>query len=178
MYFNNPFNHWVIDDFLDVDLANELSKEFIDYNNPNWFCYDNPLEHKKTLNNWYFFPPTTYQFMSILNGSEFLEYISKLTNINDLYPDIGLHGAGWHIHGRGGKLNVHFDYNIHPKLELQRKLNIIIYLTKDWNTSWGGNLEFWSHNKKNNKPKEKIKTIDNVFNRAVIFDTTQNSWHG
>ena len=178
MYHDYPFDHWVIDDFLDIDLANTLSNDFIEYNDRNWFCYDNPLEHKKTLNNWYCFPPTTYQFFTILNSPDFIDYITEITNIKHLYPDIGLHGAGWHIHEKGGKLNIHLDYNIHPKLELQRKLNIIIYLTENWDISWGGNLEFWSHDKKNNKPKEKIKTIDNIFNRAVIFDTTQNSWHG
>jgi len=178
IFDNYPFNYWVIDNFLEFDLANTLSNEFLDYNDPNWFCYNNPLEHKKTLNNWFYFPSTTYKFMSYLNGPKFLKYITKITKIKNLYPDIGLHGAGWHIHGRGGKLNVHFDYNIHPKLELQRKLNIIIYLTKDWDVSWGGNLEFWSHNYKDNTPKEKIKVIENVFNRAIIFDTTQNSWHG
>lgn len=173
-----PFDYWVFDDFLDIDLAKKLSSDFIDYNDPNWFCYNNPLENKKTLNNWYFFPPSTYQFMSYLNSQPFISFISEVTGTGQLYPDIGLHGAGWHIHGRGGKLNVHFDYSIHPKLHLQRKLNIIIYLTEDWNPEWGGNLEFWSHDPITKRPKDKAEVIDNIFNRAVIFDTTQNSWHG
>lgn len=173
-----PFDYWVFDNFLDYDLAKKLSKEFIDYNDPNWFCYNNPLEYKKTLNNWYFFPPTTYQFMAHLNSPEFISYISDVAGIKTLYPDIGLHGAGWHIHGRGGKLNLHFDYSVHPKLQLQRKLNIIIYLTEDWDVSWGGNLEFWSHDFETKRPKNKVKVVDNIFNRAVLFDTTQNSWHG
>lgn len=177
-FCNDPFDHWILDNFIDIDLAKKLSAEFMDYDNPNWFCYNNPLEHKKTSNNWYYFPSNTYQFISYLNSPEFIEYISLTTGIKKLSPDIGLHGAGWHIHGNGGKLNVHFDYSIHPKLELQRKLNIIIYLTEDWNPDWGGNLEFWSHDSKLNKPKDKIKIIENVFNRAVLFDTTQNSWHG
>jgi Rps23 Pro-64 3,4-dihydroxylase Tpa1-like proline 4-hydroxylase len=101
-----------------------------------------------------------------------------MTGIQSLYPDIGLHGAGWHIHGTGGKLNVHLDYSLHPKLNLQRKLNLILYLTEDWDSSWGGGLELWSHDEQTNKPKKCEKVIDNVFNRAVIFDTTQNSWHG
>jgi len=178
MYFSDPFDHWVLDNFLDKNLAKQLSNDFLDYSSDKWYVYDNPLENKKTLNNYYYFPPTTYKFVSYLNSPEFLKIISNVTGITKLYPDIGLHGAGWHIHGNGGKLNVHFDYNIHPKLELQRKLNIIIYLTEHWDTDWGGNLEFWSHNTNTNKPSKKIKTIKNVFNRAVLFDTTQNSWHG
>ena len=75
-------------------------------------------------------------------------------------------------------MNVHLDYSIHPKLKLQRKLNLIIYLEENWNLEWGGNLELWSHNQEKNKPHKKIVTIDNIFNRAILFDTTQNSWHG
>jgi Rps23 Pro-64 3,4-dihydroxylase Tpa1-like proline 4-hydroxylase len=70
------------------------------------------------------------------------------------------------------------DYSIHPKLKLQRKLNLILYVTENWNPEWGGGLELWSHNNQTNRPDKKIKTLDNIFNRAVLFDTTQNSWHG
>jgi hypothetical protein len=95
-----------------------------------------------------------------------------------MYSDPGLHGGGWHLHGKGGKLNVHLDYDIHPKVKLQRKLNLIVYLNKDWQPEWGGGLELWSHDDATNGPKELVKTVENKFNRAVLFDTTQNSWHG
>jgi Rps23 Pro-64 3,4-dihydroxylase Tpa1-like proline 4-hydroxylase len=176
--FDFPFTHIVKDNFLDENLALQLSKEFLFFDDPSWLFYNNPLEHKKTINNWYNFPPTTYNFFNYLNSSTFVDQLKKEFNIENLYPDPGLHGAGWHIHGQGGKLNVHLDYNIHPKLKLQRKLNLIIYLSQDWNPSWGGNLELWSHNYDTNEPKQLEKTIDCKFNRAVIFDTTQNSWHG
>jgi Rps23 Pro-64 3,4-dihydroxylase Tpa1-like proline 4-hydroxylase len=51
--------------------------------------------------------------------------------------------GGLHTHARGGKLNVHLDYDIHPKLELQRYLNLIIYLTPGWKPEWGGGLGMW-----------------------------------
>lgn len=176
--FEFPFTHIVKDNFLDINLATQLSNEFLSFDNETWFFYNNPLEHKKTINNWYNFPPTTYSFFSYLNSSAFVNKLKQEFNIENLYPDPGLHGAGWHIHGRGGKLNVHLDYNLHPKLKLQRKLNLILYLTPDWKPEWGGNLEFWSHDPLTNQPKTLEKTIDCLFNRAVIFDTTQNSWHG
>lgn len=176
--YTEPFDHWIIDGFLEENTAKIISKEFLDYDNPNWFSYNNPLENKKTLNNWYFFSPATYQTLSSLNSDVFLNQLSLITNIGKLYPDPGLHGAGLHIHGNQGKLNLHLDYSIHPKLFLQRKLNVIIYLSEDWDPSWGGNLEFWSHNYETNRPDKKIKTIDVKFNRAIIFDTTQHSWHG
>lgn len=174
----DPFDHVVIDDFLDLGLATQLSLEFMDYSSDNWFNYNNPLEHKKTNNNWYLFPPLTYQYMSYLNSPEFIKRIEDITSINGLLPDIGLHGAGWHIHGSGGKLNIHLDYSIHPKLKLLRKLNLILYLSEDWNPKWGGGLQLWSNDPLNNKPLKLEKTVDVKFNRAVLFDTTQYSWHG
>jgi Rps23 Pro-64 3,4-dihydroxylase Tpa1-like proline 4-hydroxylase len=175
---NKICDNIVIDNFLNVELAKKLSNEFMDYDSPNWFVYNNAIEVKKANNNWYHFPSETYKFLQYLNSPEFIQRIENITGIKGLQPDNGLHGAGWHIQGRGSKLNVHLDYSIHPKLKLERKLNLIIYLTEDWDTKWGGNLELWSHDDSLNKPKEKIKTVDNIFNRAVLFDTTQNSWHG
>lgn len=173
-----PFDYHIIDNFLDLKAAKEIEKEFPYYFSPCWFEYNNPLEVKRTCNNWYYFGPETYKLLSFLNSPTYIDQLKKITGIKNLYPDIGLHGGGMHMMGKGGKLNVHLDYSIHPKLKLQRKLNLIIYLTEDWDYTWGGNLEFWSHNQDTNKPDKKFVTVDNVFNRAVIFDTTQNSWHG
>jgi hypothetical protein len=178
MAVNYPFYHHIINNFFDLKTARKISQEFPDYHSNAWFCYNNPLENKKSSNNWYYFGPETYKILSYLNSREFIEQLKKITGIPKLYPDIGLHGGGLHIHGKGGKLNVHLDYSIHPKLKLQRKLNLIIYLTENWEYNWGGGLELWSHNVQTNRPDKKIVTVDNVFNRAVLFDTTQNSWHG
>jgi len=173
-----PFPHLVIDNFFDYNLANRLECEFPEFNDNKWYFYDNAIEHKKTLNHWDRFPKNTYQVFSYLNSPEFISQIEKLTSIDKLYPDIGLNGGGWHMHSRGGKLNVHLDYSIHPKLNLERRLNIIVYMNNNWKSEWGGQLGLWSHNQENNQPKECIKKVEPKFNRAVLFDTTCNSWHG
>lgn len=175
---NIPFSHVIIDNFLDINQARLLASEFPDYNDPSWFFYNNPLEHKKSLNSWYLFPKATYSFFCYLNSQEFINTLREKFNILNLYPDPGLHGAGWHIHESGGKLNIHLDYSLHPKLHLQRKLNLILYLSEEWKPEYGGNLELWSHNSLTNSPEAKVKTVNCQFNRAVIFDTTENSWHG
>ena len=52
-----------------------------------------------------------------------------------------------------------------------------MYITPDWQSSWGGGLEVWDHNE-DGTPSVLANTIENKFNRAVLFDTTQQSWHG
>lgn len=173
-----PFDHYVVDNFLPEETAELISNEFISYSNENWFVYKNQIENKKTLQDWGKFPKHTYKLFNYFCSPRFVEYISDISGIDNLYVDQGLHGGGWHMHGTGGNLNIHKDYSIHPKLGLQRKLNLIVYISKDWNPDWGGALEFWSHDHGNNKPLRLEKSIECVYNRAVLFDTTQNSWHG
>lgn len=173
-----PFNHVIIDNFFLPEIADRLSEEFPDFNDSAINNYNSPLEIKKTLNHWDRFPPTTYRAFSYFGSRLFLDKMELIISGYDLEFDFGLNGGGWHMHGRGGNNNIHLDYNIHPKLHRQRKLNIIVYMTKDWDSSWGGGLELWSHDWDNNQPKELVHTVENKFNRAIIFDTTQNSWHG
>jgi Rps23 Pro-64 3,4-dihydroxylase Tpa1-like proline 4-hydroxylase len=172
--FSSPYRHIVIDNFLPEKLAEIVSNQFPE----EWdYKYNSPVEVKQVCNSWDKFPKETYQLFWDLCSSKFSEELSTKFDMN-LSADIGLNGGGWHAHNNGGKLNIHLDYSTHPKINYQRKLNFILYLSKDWKNSWNGGLELWSHDSINNQPKECIKTIDIKFNRAVIFDTSQNSWHG
>tara|TARA_B100001063_G_scaffold196376_1_gene188323 strand:+ start:291 stop:740 length:450 start_codon:yes stop_codon:yes gene_type:complete len=80
--------------------------------------------------------------------------------------------------GNKGKLNPHLDYSLHPKLKLKRKLNIIIFLSKGWKKSWGGETQFYNHDPKLNSPKKLFNEVTPKFNRAILFDTSLKSWHG
>ena len=178
-FSNDPFNHWIMDNFLDIKDAKELSQQFIDYeSSEDVVHYQGWIAEKKTCNIWNRFPALTYKTFSNLLSVGFVNHLSTITGVTPLYPDIGLHGGGWHMHQAGGNLALHLDYSIHPKLNLQRKLNLIIYLEEDYDPAWGGGLELWSHDGENNKPLEKVKVVEPKFNRAILFDTTQNSWHG
>lgn len=175
---NSPFDHVVVDNFFKNEIAQKLETEFPAFDDKVWHEYKNAIEIKKTCNNWNFFPSLTYKIFSFLSSKDFINFLSESINSSEkIYPDQGLNGGGWHIHGRGGKLNPHLDYSIHPKLNLQRKFNLIIYLNSQWKREWGGNLGLWE-NSSSEKPGKMIKSIEPLFNRAIIFDTTQNSWHG
>ncbi len=169
----NPFWHYVEDDFLPEQLATSLFKEFPSYQNNALQNYDNPLETKRIQSRWYEFKEITYSFITYLYSNEFINFISKVSGINDLKPDIGLHGAGQFLHSKGGRLNPHLDYTIHPKLGLERRLSLLIYLTPDWHEEWKG--EFVLYDKK--EELKEVKKITPRFNRMILFKTT-SAWHG
>jgi 2OG-Fe(II) oxygenase superfamily len=172
-----PFSYAVIDNFFSEDLADSLESEFPDYESDVWHVYKNQIEDKKTINDWNKFGGVTYRCFNYLNSPDFVNVLSRFSATN-LMSDPGLNGGGWHIHGNGGNLNPHLDYSIHPKLKKQRKLNIIIYLSRNLKSEHGGQLGLWEHDVKNNAPGKLSYEVDPKFNRAIIFDTTQNSWHG
>ncbi|MBM4317734.1 MAG: 2OG-Fe(II) oxygenase [Deltaproteobacteria bacterium] len=174
---SKPFNHIVIDNFLSNRTIEAVVNEFPNFDSGFWRIYNNAIEVKKLLNHWDKFGAETYKLFNYLNSREFISKLEILTGC-DLYADFGLNGGGLHTHKRGGKLNAHLDYSIHPKLKLERRLNLLIYVTPDWKDNWGGFLGLWEKHNQKNAPGKLIKNIAPTFNRAVIFDTTQNSWHG
>lgn len=153
----------VIDDFL--SNADEIAEEFPDFSSNVWHEYNNSIEIKKTCNDWNAFGPATYRAITYLLSPEFC------AKLGDVQPDYGLHGGGLHSHARGGKLNVHLDYDIHPKLLLQRYLNLIVYLTPGWKPEYGGELGFWEDE------NTFTESVWCKFNRAVLFQT-KGQWHG
>lgn len=174
-----PFDHCVIDDFFVPDWAARLESEFPAYDSPEWYVYDNAIEHKRALNDWNRYPATTYQTLVYLSSDAFVRGTLGGTLGIDIRPDPGLHGGGWHMHGCGGNLNPHMDYHLHPKMHAVRKLNLIVYLSSSLEpTKHGGHFGLWAHNADDDCPGHLVREIAPQFNRAVLFDTTQNSWHG
>lgn len=172
-----PFNHIVIDDFLQEDKAESLLKEIDE--NIIWDVRNDTGTQVKWRSDWkedLDVPPETLSIIQYFNSGDFLRWLSKTTKIEGLIPDPYLTGGGFNKINRGGTLAVHADGNWHDLMKVHRRLNLIIYLNKNWNSNWGGNLELWSN--KNTKPYKCEKVIEPHFNRAVIFKTDDYSFHG
>jgi len=174
---SKPFDHCIVDGFFDDDAACALAAEFPDYESEDWYFYNNAIEHKKALNNWEKFPKATYQAFTLLQSPAVTELLEEALG-EKIYVDHGLNGGGWHIHGSGGNLNPHLDYSIHPKMKMERVLNIIVYLSPELKPEHGGHLGLWAHDEVKKAPGELVREVEPRFNRAIIFNTTQNSWHG
>ena len=120
-----PFSHVVIDNFLPQDIAEKVAEEFPDANSDFWYEYANPLEIKKACSDWNKFPHSIYQVFNALVSDKVEHALSILTK-KKVVADCGLHGGGLHCHKAGGKLNTHLDYSLHPKLNLQRKVQEVL----------------------------------------------------
>ena len=119
------------------------------------------------------FEPNTKLFCQELNSKEFLNFLETLTGISSLIADPYLEGGGPHEIMTGGHLKMHVDFNVHPVTKLDRRINVLIYLNEDWRDEYGGHLDLWSTDMGCLK-----KSILPTFNRTVIFNTTEESWHG
>ncbi len=164
--FDYPYPYTVIDNFFPDDVALRLESEFPPYHDPAWYVYRNALENKKTMNYWHLFPPETYRaFQSLCQK-----------NVYGAVADYGLHGGGWHISADGGNLNPHCDYQLHPKLGMHRRFNIIVYLSSDYKEEYGGEFGLWDGD--DVSPGKLVKKIWPKFNRGILFDVSGNAWHG
>ena len=170
-----PFNYCIVDNFFKLSFAKKLESEIPNYSQDIWHGYNNAIEYKKLTNNWNHFNENTYSTFAYLVSEHFSRKLENILKIKKIINDPGLHGGGMHIHKNGGKLNPHLDYYIHPKKNEIRKVNLIIYLSSNWKEKNGGHLGFW---KKNKEKLNLYKEILPKFNRAVFFDTSQDSWHG
>lgn len=172
-YINaEPFAHGVYDNVFDPALLDKVIDEF-EEGEKSWKEFESKYEKKLQMNRDVNLQPVTRALIHNLNSEPFLNFLEKLTGIEGLIPDPYLAGGGLHKIPRGGKLGVHVDFNEHTTMNVYRRLNVLVYLNKDWQEEWGGHFELWDEHKKG-----AIKKVLPIFNRMAIFTTTNTSFHG
>ena len=172
---SKPYPHIIFKDFFNKDFLNEVLKEFPDLSkNKSSINYANKNEVKFANNKKKTFKKNTKLFFKYLNSPTFLKFIKKISSIKEkILADQSLNGGGLHEIKRGGILKVHTDFNKHPTKNLDRRINVLIYLNKNWKKNYGGQLELW-----NKDMKKCVKKIMPIFNTMVIFSTNDFTNHG
>lgn len=170
-----PYPHIVLENFLNPEILDQCIHEFNGLNETDgWINYVHYNEKKRGLNKLNLLPETIRLTINELNSAAFLQFLSTVTGINNLLKDDDLEGGGVHQSGKGGYLNIHADFTVHPHhRHWQRRVNVLVYLNKDWQEEWGGKLELWDK-----QMKACEKKVLPVFNRCVIFNTDADSYHG
>jgi len=93
--------------------------------------------------------PFQDQLVHALNSTQFIKWLEALTGVEKLIPDPHLVGAGYMKSYRGDTLQVHTDFNWVEEVALNRAVSVIIYFNRDWQSAWGGSLNFYDTKRQN-----------------------------
>jgi hypothetical protein len=172
---NSPYPHIVLDDFLPSAVAETLALSYPDPSDPSvrWKTHAHKNVVRKFVEDVSALSIPMRLFANAVISRQFLLFLEALSGIDCLLADPYFIGGGAMLAESGQFLNVHADFNWHHKLQMHHRLNFLLYLTPNWQTKWGGPLELW--------PKDMSRcgqSIDPIFNRAVIFEVTDDSNHG
>lgn len=169
-----PFPHVVIENFLERDFADELLASFPAFERGNSVGDDGAPGGKSTLDRIRGLGAAYQRLDDAIKSPEFLRAVGELTGIDGLIYDPWYLGGGTHENRNGMALDPHVDFNYHPSERWHRRLNLIVYLNPEWEHEWGGCLELFRDPSADPRP---VRSVPPAFNRCVIFETSERSWH-
>lgn len=172
--FNNApsFRHICIDDFLDPVLADLLHDRFPSISQMKKH-YKGINERKSEESDFSKLDISFQELRKYLSSTQFIAWLEQITGHTGMVVPDDFRGAGIYQGGKGSFLDIHIDFNIHPTLPLQRQINVLLFFNKQWDNNWGGSLELW-----NNTVTECLASYSPIFNRCVIFECNDVSYHG
>lgn len=169
-----PFPSIYFNDFFNPDVLDTILEEFPDLEKHGDLKYNTPNEIKLASKGERRFGPVTKAFAHFLNSEPFLDFLQEITGIEErLLPDPYFEGGGFHQTKPGGFLKIHADFNKHRETGLDRRLNVLVYLNKDWKDEYGGHFELW-----NRDMTECVSKVPPTFNTLAMFTTSDFSYHG
>jgi Rps23 Pro-64 3,4-dihydroxylase Tpa1-like proline 4-hydroxylase len=168
-----PFPHIALDNFLRPEVLDSVVRDFPSRDSEPWVAMVDKDQRKFAANEPSKMAASVRRVLYFLNSREIVNFLEKLTGIEGLVPDPHYAGGGCHELRPGGFLKVHADFNWHKQIRLDRRINLLVYLNKDWQPEYGGNLELWDETM-----SHKVAEYAPIFNRCVIFSTTDKSFHG
>lgn len=167
-----PYHHICIDDFLPMEVVEQVRADLESLPDAQR-SFDAAEEKKKSQYNPDMLPRYSRNLFQTFNSLPFIRFLEEMTGISGLIPDPYFTGAGIHKTLNGGYLNIHADFNVHKKMKLERRLNILMYLNPPWKKEWGGSFEVWDKEMKN-----QVAAFAPTENRMCCFSTGSDTWHG
>jgi hypothetical protein len=170
-----PFRHLVIDNFFTPEYAAQLLAQFPPFERGNARAEDGSLGKKSTVEKIRELGSAYTVLDDLVQSKSLLDFVGAMTGIPKLIYDPWYFGGGTHENRHGQDLDAQVDFNRHPVEGWHRRLNLIVYLNHRWQDEWGGSLELHTDPRADD---DQFVAITPLFNRAVIFETTEWSWHG
>ncbi len=174
---NQPFRHVVADDFLDAEFCRLLMAEFPAFDPAKAMNELGAAGRKAVVTDLPRISASYARFDRMMRSREFLSLMEEISGIPHLLYDPDYVGGGTHENLNGQELDSHVDFNYHPTRHLHRRLNLIVFLNAEWRAEWGGCLEL-DRNPWVPAEAGAVSTVAPLANRAVLFETSEHSWHG
>ena len=170
-----PFRHLTIENFFTARVCARLLAQFPPFERGSALNEAGEVGAKSTVERIRELGDAYAELDDLIQTREFLDLVGQITGIPNLLYDRWYFGGGTHENREGQDLDAHIDFNRHPVERWHRRLNLIVYLNHEWDDAWGGSLELHSDPR---APDDRVSLITPLYNRAVIFETTETSWHG
>jgi Rps23 Pro-64 3,4-dihydroxylase Tpa1-like proline 4-hydroxylase len=158
-----------IDSLLPIELCNEIFLQFPKVENMRFMS--SFREQKYTSKNFDEFDPILAEITFALQDPKVIKLIETITGIKNQTADPSLYAGGLSAMCKNNFLGPHIDNSHDGNRQLYRTLNLLYYVTPDWDVDYGGSLELWDPKVNDNV------TIHSKFNRLVLMETTPSSWH-
>lgn len=159
-----------VDDLLPEEIAREIYAAFPD---PTQMAERRSIrEYKKVAAQMDQYHPLLEEIIYAFQEPEVVKLVEEITGIPEMQPDELLYAGGISLMGKGNFLNPHLDNSHDNDRKLYRVLNLLYYVTPEWQEANGGNLELWDHG-----PDQPQRTIVSKFNRLALMITNRSSIH-
>lgn len=167
-----PYDHGCFDNFLPEEVITRVYDEALSMGakQPE---FSSGHEKLKTSFRPDMMPTYTKAVFHALNSRPFIQFLEQMSGIQGLIPDPYFQGGGIHRTETGGFLSIHADFDHHSIMNLERRMNVLIYLNPDWKEDYGGSFEVWTDNM-----SEKVASFAPIMNRMCCFSTGRNTMHG
>ncbi|MDR6304502.1 Rps23 Pro-64 3,4-dihydroxylase Tpa1-like proline 4-hydroxylase [Nitrobacter vulgaris] len=171
-YLNaKPWPHVVVANGFPDDFLDEIADEVANIDQSHIISSLDVRQIKQEASQG--FGPATQHFFDLVDGESFREFISTVTGVDNLLSDPSHKLAGAHRTPPGGYTKIHRDFEMHPDTGLFHRVNLLVYLNRDWPDSYGGSLELW--------PTDMSAIGRRVFprfNTMVLWETHGGTLHG
>ena len=170
------FPHVVIDRLVTAELCRGLVEEFPGFQSDKALNELGKVGTKACREDVRELGDSFVRLDDTVRSPEFLQLMSEISGIPDLLYDPEYIGGGTHDNVDRAELDIHVDFNYHPKTRWHRRLNLILFLSPEWQQEWGGCFEL--HRDPWSPDEDEVELVVPRFNRAVLFETSEISWHG
>jgi Rps23 Pro-64 3,4-dihydroxylase Tpa1-like proline 4-hydroxylase len=166
----NKIGFFYIDDLLPEEIAIQIHENFP--KSSEMVLKKSIRENKYIAAQMDLYHPILEDIIYAFQDERIVKLVAKICAIKEVFPDDKLYAGGISLMGKNQFLNPHLDNSHDKERERWRVLNLLYYVTPDWDIKNGGNLELWP-----NGLSEKQITIESKFNRLAVMATHNHSLH-